>query len=116
MKGVEILATIENSGINNLGIILLASLIIGCIVLLIVGIAEDIEVGVATGIIAFISLFLITSTVAITTGGCEDYTVYKVTVSDEVDLKEFLDKYEIISREDEIFLIREIEEGENKNG
>lgn len=111
MKGVEILATIENSGISNLGIVFLASLIIGCIVLLMVGIAEDIKIGVATGILTFMSLFLITSTVAITTGGYEDYTAYKVTISDEVDLKEFLDKYEIISREDEIFLIREVGEG-----
>jgi hypothetical protein len=110
MEGVEILATIENSGVGNLGIILLASLIIGCIILIIVGIIEGIGVGAATGIATFMLLFLTSSTVAIATGACDEYTAYKVTISDEVNLKEFLDKYEIISREDEIFLIREIGE------
>lgn len=112
MEGVEILATIENSGNGGLGIALLVSVIIGCAVLIVVSITEDFELGVATGILTFALSLIISGAIAIGVCGCDEYTAYKVTISDEVNLKEFLDKYEIISREDEIFLIREVNENE----
>lgn len=34
-------------------------------------------------------------------------TQYKVTISDEVSMNEFLDKYEIVDQEDKIYTIRE---------
>lgn len=37
-----------------------------------------------------------------------DHTRYKVTISDEVKLVEFLDKYEILDTEGEIYTIREV--------
>ena len=38
-----------------------------------------------------------------------DYTKYKVIINEEIGAREFLDKYEILSREGEIFTIKEIE-------
>lgn len=38
-----------------------------------------------------------------------DYNTYKVTLDETISAKEFLDKYEVISREGEIFTVREIE-------
>ena len=38
-----------------------------------------------------------------------DYTKYKVTINETITAQELLDQYEILSREGEIFTIREIE-------
>ena len=38
-----------------------------------------------------------------------DYTKYKVTINKEIGARELLDEYEILSREGEIFTIKEIE-------
>lgn len=38
-----------------------------------------------------------------------DYNKYKVTIDDSVSAKELLNEYEILSREGEIFTIKEIE-------
>ena len=38
-----------------------------------------------------------------------DYNTYKVTLDETTNVKDFLDKYEVLSREGEIFTIREIE-------
>lgn len=37
-----------------------------------------------------------------------DYNTYKVTLDETISAKDFLDKYEILSREGEIFTIKEI--------
>ena len=38
-----------------------------------------------------------------------DYNTYKVTLDETISAREFLDKYEVISKEGEIFTVREIE-------
>ena len=38
-----------------------------------------------------------------------DYNTYKVTLNGTISAREFLDKYEIVSKEGEIFTIRETE-------
>ena len=38
-----------------------------------------------------------------------DYTKYKITINEEIGARELLDEYEILSREGEIFTIKEIE-------
>ena len=38
---------------------------------------------------------------------------YKVTISDEVSMNEFLEKYEIINQEGKIFTVREVEADED---
>lgn len=42
-----------------------------------------------------------------------DYTKYKVTINEEIGARELLDEYEILSREGEIFTIKEIEVDDN---
>lgn len=44
-----------------------------------------------------------------------DYNTYKVTLDETISAQEFLDKYEVLSREGEIFTIREIEIEEDKD-
>lgn len=43
-----------------------------------------------------------------------DYNTYKVTLDETISAREFLDKYNVLSREGEIFIIREIEEDEGR--
>lgn len=38
-----------------------------------------------------------------------DYNTYKVTINETITARELLDKYEILSREGEIFTVKEIE-------
>lgn len=38
-----------------------------------------------------------------------DYVEYKVTISDEVSLNEFFNKYEIIDQEGKIYTVKEVE-------
>lgn len=38
-----------------------------------------------------------------------DYNEYKVTIDETISAKDFLDKYEVISKEGEIFTIKEVE-------
>ena len=38
-----------------------------------------------------------------------DYNTYKVTFDETISAREFLDKYEVLSKEGEIFTVREIE-------
>ena len=42
------------------------------------------------------------------------YNTYKVTLDETISAREFLDKYNVLSREGEIFIIREIEEDEGR--
>ena len=38
-----------------------------------------------------------------------DYNTYKVALDETISIREFLDKYEVLSKEGEIFTVREIE-------
>ena len=66
---------------------------------------------------AFIGLVLIISGItgavhankAIDRTSVLDYNKYKVTINETISAHELLDKYEILSREGEIFTIKEIE-------
>lgn len=61
-------------------------------------------------IIGFVAAMFIGGVVAATTGTTVEYeTRYKVTISDEVSMNEFLDKYEIIEQEGKIYTVRERE-------
>ena len=68
-------------------------------------------------ILFFISLVLIISGIigithtnkAIKNASVFDYNKYKVTIDETVNARELLDKYEVLSREGEIFTIKEIE-------
>lgn len=66
---------------------------------------ENVIIGLIIGVIfgAIFGLFPATNTTP-----SEYETRYKVTVSDEVSMNEFLDQYEIIGQEGKIYTVREI--------
>ena len=61
-------------------------------------------------ILIIIGLFGVSHTTnAIERTSVLDYNTYKVTLDETISAKDFLDKYKVISKEGEIFTIREIE-------
>ena len=65
---------------------------------------------------AILAIFLIISGTGIANYvGMEvvyDYTEYKVIVDDTVNMNEFMEKYEILDRDGEIYIVREVIENE----
>jgi hypothetical protein len=111
MTGVEILA-IGEMGINecfNWSAAIFGGLTVGIIASLILGAAEnDLR----------FSLFIAPS-VCLLAGvilgfGCPAYQdmipTYKVTISDEVSMNEFMDKYEILNQDGKIYTVKERKE------
>ena len=118
MTGVEILATTEV--IVDYGFSWLAwgctVIALGAIFLLIGAISSspyddtkrDAMIGLFVGLIigCFIGVLPAKLTVP-----AEYETQYKVTISDEVSMNDFLSRYEIISQEGKIYTVREINDG-----
>ena len=116
MSGVEILSIIEepiyqfngNAFCIGLSIIFTIGLICGIGIIVkdnyySVG-AVSIILGIIFGIIFGIQLGIIFET---ETGEVD--TTYKVTISEEVSLNDFMEKYEIIDQEGKIYTVRERE-------
>ena len=62
-------------------------------------------------VLIIIGLFGVAHTIdAIEKTSVLDYNSYKVTIDETLTAKEFLNQYEILSREGEIFTVKEIEE------
>lgn len=114
MTGVEVLATEEvvtGSSFNWLGfaITFIAVILVNAFIF-----AYKCEtrkdflqcVGMFGGILGFLFGFFIGASTALP---MEYETHYKVTISDEVSLNEFLERYEIIDQEGQIYTIRELE-------
>lgn len=109
MPGVEILATGEgmtdfepNSAVF---LFVLALSIIGGVILS----SKDKEYGFGAIVGLFIGLcagFLFAVVVGITE--IEYYPTYKVTISDEVSMNEFTNRYEILEQEGKIYTVKEI--------
>ena len=64
-------------------------------------------IGIILIAIGILGIFLTNK--AINNASVFDYNKYKVTIDDSVSAKELLNEYEILSREGEIFTIKEIE-------
>ena len=64
-------------------------------------------IGIILIAIGILGIFLTNK--AIDNASVFDYNKYKVTIDDSVSAKELLNEYEILSREGEIFTIKEIE-------
>ena len=117
MAGVEILAIEEvtrtgctNGGLVALMFMALCSIVVGILWHssfydywgVLIGIVMGAVLGGATGVI-----------IDSINGPAPDEIHYKVTVSDEVPLNEFLSRYEIIDVEGKIYTVKEVENGEN---
>lgn len=59
------------------------------------------------GLFSMLISVFIYITGALNTPTGEEYIEYKVTVSEEVNLNEFMDKYEIVSQDGKIYTIKE---------
>ena len=76
------------------------------------GYKED-SVAILTGISIAVSIFVGTCIANVAgTNEIFDYTEYKVIVDDTVNMNEFMSKYEILDRDGEIYIVREIVENE----
>lgn len=109
MTGVEILATGEGAtGFEpNFPVFLfvLALCVIGGTI---IG-SRDKEYGLGAAIGLFIGMlagFLFSIVVGIVE--IEYYPTYKVTISDEVSMNEFMNRYEILEQEGKIYTVKEI--------
>jgi hypothetical protein len=114
MSGVEILSIIENPiNIYN-GTAAAIGFIIPFIICLAFGIYVMAESGeytagagvISAGIIFGIILGFQIGTIFATESGAVE-TTYKVLISDEVSINDFMDKYEIIDQEGKIYTVRE---------
>ena len=119
MSGVEILATEQVATAFGFGweAFWIGGFLIGVILALIFWcIAESNYLGtggtIATVIIGFvIGMGVFGTLIGATTNGAPTAyeTHYKVTISDEVPMNEFLEHYEIVDQEGKIFIVREVE-------
>ena len=119
MTGVEILATEQVATAFGFGwdAFWIAGLLIGAVVALIFwGIAESNYLGtggtIATVIIGFaIGMSAFGTLIGASVDGAPTAyeTHYKVTISDEVPMNEFLEHYEIVDQDGKIFIVREVE-------
>lgn len=116
MNGVEILSVIENPIYQfngtafSIGFFTIFAILLICGVFIMA--KEDDYILGATSIILGIFFgvtFGILLGITFETETGEVDTIYKVTVSEEVSLNEFMEKYEIIDQEDKIYTIRERE-------
>ena len=110
MTGVEILATQEvaiNWSFNWLAFLITAGVIIGFFASVFCSIdgLRGLWQGLITGMILGIAFGSIMGTGLKTPTEYE--TRYKVTISDEVQMNDFLERYEIVSQEGKIYTVRE---------
>ena len=115
MEGIEVLATIPEG--TNLVANLPFAIIVGGIVWLGVGIwyateTDSIISGLVIGFLVGAIAFMITA--GISMKPTEFIDTYKVTISDDIKLNEFYERYEILEQEGKIFTIKEkTEDGNN---
>lgn len=114
MSGVEILSIIENPINTYNGIAAAIGFIIPFIICFVFGIyavAKHKDYVTGTGVV-FAGIILGTILgfsfgVLFATESGEVETTYKVTISEEVSLNDFMEKYEIIGKEGKIYTVRE---------
>ena len=106
MTGINILAEYTAGGTPVAGVVVFPMLAVLGLIIFFAGIAcgdGDVPgVGCLVFVTSLVMLFLILVTAE------PEHTRYKVTISDEVNLVEFLEQYEILDTEGEIYTIREV--------
>ena len=108
MTGVEILATSEGATSfepnSAVFLFVLALCVIGGLVIGSKG--KECGLGALVGLLIGMvvgRLFAVIVGIA----ELEYYTIYKVTISDEVSMNEFMDKYEILNQDGKIYTVKE---------
>lgn len=108
MTGVEILATGEGATSFEPNFPTLVLVIIFCVVGGIVLGSKNKEYGMGASMGLFVGVvvgFLLSVVVGFIE--IEYYPTYKVTISDEVSMNEFMDKYEILNQDGKIYTVKE---------
>lgn len=105
MPGIEILAEYTAGGapvgaVTTLGLLSVVGLIVSVLLTIDDSPGKAITFGFATGF-AIVAISLGVSAEPV-------HTQYKVTISEDVKLVEFLEQYEILGTEGEIYTIREV--------
>lgn len=67
------------------------------------------RISICVGMVIALALAALISEVSETGAPTEFETQYKVTISDEVSMNEFLERYEIVDQDGKIFIVREVE-------
>jgi L-asparagine transporter-like permease len=106
MTGIEILAEYTAGGFPAWAATLAIVVAVIGLILLLCGICADNEIAAAIGLVALLSFIVVGIAVEVVTE--PEHTRYKVTISDDVKLVEFLEQYEILDTEGEIYTIREV--------
>ena len=97
MEGVEILAEYTEGGVSmTLSIVACVAAVVG-FVLMLCGVRADNEAIAVIGIVAILSSVIIA--IAVEVVAEQEHTRYKVAISDDVKLVEFLERYEILDTE-----------------
>jgi hypothetical protein len=119
MTGVEILATEQVAVAFGLDWVLFAllgilfSILFGGLAWCLAAESNFSELGISISVCVGIAVALVLaafiSEVSETGAPTEFETHYKVTISDEVSMKEFLERYEIVDQDGKIFTVREVE-------
>ena len=109
MEGVEILAIGE--GMTNLEpnfaafLFALVLSVIGGVILS----SKDREYGIGALVGLFVGLFVgFLAALVVGIIEIEYYPTYKITISDEVNMNEFTNRYEILEQEGKIYTVKEI--------
>lgn len=108
MIGVEILATGEGATSFEPNFPAFFFVLVFCIVGGIMFGSKDKEYSFGAAIGLFVGI-IVGFIAAVTVGivEIEYYPTYKVTISDEVSMNEFMDKYEILEQEGKIYTVKE---------
>lgn len=106
MTGINILAEYTAGGTLLWGV---AVAIVGTVVGLILILCALVSVNENVAAVGCVVLYLAFTIAVGVWGFCDpEHTRYKVTISDDVKLVEFLEQYEILDTEGEIYTIREV--------
>lgn len=105
MTGINILAEYTAGGLPDVAIAVLSLAMMGCLIVAFCLTADDLPGGVVAS--GFAAGFLVVI-ISICINAEPDHTRYKVTITEDVKLVEFLERYEILDTEGEIYTIREV--------
>ena len=107
MTGINILAEYTAGGQPEVALVVLGLMVIVCLIA-----AVGLTVGDIPGssVAASLAAGFLVIVVSICISAEPEHTCYKVTISEDVKLIEFLDRYEILDTEGEIYMIREVNE------
>lgn len=119
IEGIEVLSETQLIPIKYIAIVVLGAALLILITVSIIAWIDSVYNPEETPVFitAIIGVVLIVLYLIFGTINCLDhqYTQYEVIISDDVNFKEFYDKYEVITTKGKIYIIREKENTDDRN-